>query len=83
MEQNFQDVSQKSQYNNNSDSFAAHLTQYFRKTSPQKCRTIRPFDIISMKKAIFFMKTWGKSSCTIFTKEIIEIINRFNVGIAH
>ena len=41
MEQNFQDVSQKLQYNNNSGYFADHFVQNFtQKTSQQQCHNI-------------------------------------------
>ena len=76
MEQHFQDVAQKVVNNKNSDSFAAHSAKNFtRKPSPQECREIMSFDIISTVNPIGSMKTWGKSSCTLCMKERIEIID--------
>ena len=76
MEQHFQDVAKKVVNNNNSDSFAAHLAKHFmQKPSPQECREIRSFDILSTVNPIGSMKTWGKSSCTLCMKERIEIID--------
>ena len=65
MEQHFQDVAQKVMNNNNSDSFASHFAKIFtQKPSPQQCREITSFDILSTVNPIGSMKTWGKSSCT-------------------
>ena len=48
MEQHFQDVAQKVAINKNLDSFAAHFTKNFtQKPSPQECREIMSFDILS------------------------------------
>ena len=43
--------------------------------SPQECRKIMSFDIISTVNPIGSMKTRGKSSCTQCMKERIEIID--------
>ena len=76
MEQHFQDVAQKFVNNKNSDSFAAHFAKHFtQKPSPQECRKIMSFDILSTVNPIGSMKTWGKSSCTLCMKERIEIID--------
>ena len=75
-EQHFQDVAQKVANNNNSDSFAAHFAKHFtEKRSPQKCCKIMSLNILSTVNPIGSIKTWGRSSCTIFMKERIEIIN--------
>ena len=72
MEQHFQDVAQKVANNKNSDSFAAHFAKHFtQKPSPQQCREIMSFGILSTVSPIGSMKTWGKSSCTLFIKERI------------
>ena len=72
MEQHFQDVAQKVVNNKNLDSFAAHFAKHFtQKRSPQECREIMSFDILSTVNPIGSMKTWGKSSCTLCTKERI------------
>ena len=48
MEQHFQDVAQKGANNKNSDSFAAHFDEHFtQKASPQECREIMSFDVLS------------------------------------
>ena len=66
MEQHFQDVAQKVANNKNSDSFAAHFAKHFtQKPSPQECREIMSFNILSTINPIGSMKTWGKSSCTL------------------
>ena len=76
MEQHFQDVAQKVANNKNSDSFAAHSAKHFiQKPSPQECRKIMSFDILTTVNPIGSMKTWGKLSCTLFMKERIEIID--------
>ena len=76
MEQHFQDVAQKVTNNKNSESFAAHFAKHFtQKPSPQECREIMSFDIISTVNPICSMKTWGKFSCTLRIKERIEIID--------
>ena len=76
MEQHFQDVAQKFANNKNSDSFAAHFARHFtQKPSPQECREIMSFDILSTVNPIGSMKTWGNSSCTLCMKERIEIID--------
>ena len=50
MEQYFQDVAQKFANNKNSDSYAAHFAQHFtQKPSPQECRKILSFGILSTK----------------------------------
>ena len=69
MEQHFQDVAQEVANNKNSNSFAAHFAKHFtQKPSPQECREIMSFDIISTVNPIGSMKTWGKSSCTLCMK---------------
>ena len=75
MEQHFQDVAQKVTNNKNSDYFAAHFAKHFtQKPSPQEYREIMSFGILYTVKPMGSMKTWGKSSCTLCMKEIIEII---------
>ena len=79
MEQHFQDVAKKVTNNNNSDSFAANFAAHFakiftQKPSPQQCVKIMSSNILSTVNHIGSMKTWGKLSCTICMKEIIEII---------
>ena len=72
MEQHFQDVAQKVANNKNLDSFAAHFAKHFtQKPSPQECREIPSFDILSTINPIGSMKTWGKSSCTLCMNERI------------
>ena len=72
MEQHFQDVGQKVLNDSKSESFATHFAKQFTpKPSPQKCRGIMSFDILSTVNHIGSMKTWGKSSCTLCMKEII------------
>ena len=45
MEQYFQDVAQKLQYDRNSDTFTSHFFQRFnQKPTPQQCREIMNFD---------------------------------------
>ena len=61
---------------NNSESFAAYFAKPFTlKSSPQQCRKIMCFGILSTVKPIGSMKTWSKSSCTLFMKYRIEIID--------
>ena len=70
MEQHFPDVSQKIMNDKNLDSFAAHFAKHFtQKPSPQQCRKIMSFGILSTVNPIGSMKTWGKSSCTLCMKE--------------
>ena len=72
MQQHFQDVAQKVVNNKNSDSFAAHFAKHFtQKPSPQECREIMSFDVLSTVNPIGSMKTWGKLSCTLCMKEKI------------
>ena len=76
MEQQFQDVAQKVANNKKSDSFAAHFAKHFtQKPSPQECRKIMSFGILSTVDLIGSMKTWCKSSCALCMKERIEIID--------
>ena len=76
MEQHFQDVAQKVANNKNSDSFAAHFAKRFtQKPSPQECREIISFGMLSTVNPIGSMKTWGKSSYRLCMKERIEIID--------
>ena len=76
MAQDFQDIAQKSINNNNWDSFAAPFAKHFtQKLIPQQFCEFMSFNIPSTKNPIRSMKTWGKSSCTICMKEIIEIID--------
>ena len=66
MEQHFQDVAQKVVNNKNLDSFSAHFAKHFtQKPSPQQCRKIMSFDILSTVNHMGSMKTWGKSFCTL------------------
>ena len=75
MEQHFQDVAQKVANNKNSDSFAAHFAKHFtQQPSPQDYCKIMSFGILSTVNPIGSTKTWGKLSCTLCTKERIEII---------
>ena len=61
MEQHFQDLAQKVENNKNSEYFAAHFAKNFtQKPSPQECREIMSFDILSTVNPIGSMKTWGK-----------------------
>ena len=76
MEQHFHDVAQKVANNKNSEYFADHFAKQFtQKPSPQQCREIMSSDIMSTVNPIGSMKTWGKLSCTLCMKEIIEIVN--------
>ena len=76
MEQHFQDVPPKVMNDNNLDSFIAHLAKHFtQKPSTQQCRKIVSFEILFMVSPIGSKKTWGKSSCTIFMKKRIKIID--------
>ena len=75
MEQHFQDVAQKFMKDKNSEYFSYHFAKNFtQKRSPQKCRKIMSFDILSTVNPIDSMKIWGKSSCTLSMKERIELI---------
>ena len=59
MEQHFQDVAQKFMNDKNSDSFAAHFNKHFtQKLSPQQCRKIISFGVLSTLNPIGSMKTW-------------------------
>ena len=61
MEQHFQDVAQKVVNNKNLDYFAAHFAKHFtQKSSPQECREIMSFDILSTVNPMGSMKPWGK-----------------------
>ena len=61
---------------NNSNSFAAHFAKHFtQKPSSQQCPKIMSFDILYTVNPIGSMKTCGKSACTIWMKERIEIID--------
>ena len=72
MEQHFQDVAQKVVNDDNSDSFAAKFARHFtQELSPQQCRKIMYFDVISTVKPIGSMKTWVKSYFTLCMKERI------------
>ena len=76
MEQHFQNVRQKVANDNNSDYFSAHFAKHFtQKPSPQQCREVMSFDILSTVNPIGSMKTWGKLCCTLCTKERVEIID--------
>ena len=77
MEQYFQDMAQKVQHDKNYDTFAAHFAQHFdQKPTPQKCREIMKFEILSKVNPIESMKAWSKSSCTLCMKERLEIVSR-------
>ena len=76
LEQNFQDVAQKVQLDKNLDTSAAHSAQNFdQNPTPQQCREIMEFEILSTINPIRWMKTWSKYSCTVCTKEKLEIIS--------
>ena len=76
MEQHFQDVAQKVQYDTNSDTFAAHFAHRFdQKPNPQQCREIMKFKILSKVNPIKLIKTWSKDSCTLCMKERLEIVS--------
>ena len=75
-EKDFKDVSQKVLNDKNSESVAVHFSKTFtQKPSPQQCRKIVSFDILSIVNPIASMKTWVKSCCTQCMKGRIEIIN--------
>ena len=62
--------------NKNPDSFADHFAKHFtEKSSPQECREIMSFDILSTVNPIGSIIPWGKLSCTLCMKERIEIID--------
>ena len=62
-------------YDNNSDYLTTNSTKNFiQKPIPQQCCDIISFKIISAENPIGSMKNWGKLSCTICMKEIIELI---------
>ena len=70
MEQHFKDVAQKVTNDKNFESFADHFAKNFtQKPSPQQCRRIMSFGIISTLNPIGSMRTCGKLSCTLCTKE--------------
>ena len=72
MEQHFQDVAQKFINDKNLESFANHFAEHFtKKTSPQQCRKIVSFGVLSTVNPIGSMKTRGKSSFTLYIKERI------------
>ena len=76
MEQHFKDVAQKVTNDKNLDYFAAHFAKHFtQKPSPQQCCKIMSFGIPYTVNPIYSMKTCGKLSCTLCTKEIVEIID--------
>ena len=76
MEQHFQDAAQKVMNDKNLNSFTACFAKSFTlKPSPQQCRKIMSFGILSTINPIGSMKTWGKSSCTLCIKERIEIVH--------
>ena len=61
---------------NNSDYFSAHLAKHFtQKPSPQQCRKIMSFKILSTVNPIGSMKTWVKLSYTLCMKERMETID--------
>ena len=61
VEQHFQDVAQNVVNNKNPDSSVAHFAKHFtQKPSPQQCRKIISFNILSTVKPIASMKTWCK-----------------------
>ena len=63
MEQHFQDIAQKVANNKNSNSFTVSFAKHFtQKPSPQECRKIMSFGILSTVNPIGSMKTWGKLS---------------------
>ena len=65
MEQHFQDVAQKVANDKNSDSFAVHFAKKItQKPSPQQCREIMSFGILSTGNPIGSMKNWVESCCT-------------------
>ena len=77
MEQHFQDVAQKVQYDKNSDTFAAHFAHHFdQKPTPQQCHEIMKFETLSKVNPIELIKTWSKDSCTLCMKERLEIFSR-------
>ena len=77
MEQHFQDVAQKVQHDKNPDTFAAHFAQNFnQKPTPQHFREIMIFKILFRVNPIGSMKTWNKSSYTLWMKERLEIVSR-------
>ena len=47
-----------------------------KKPTLQKCREITKFEIFSKVNPIRSMKTWSKSSCTLFMKESLEIVSQ-------
>ena len=60
----------------NSESFAAHFAKHFtQKPSPQQCRKIMSFGIITTVDSIGSMENWGKLSCKLCMKERVEIID--------
>ena len=72
MEQHFQDVAQKVQHDKNPDTFAALFAQHYdQNPTPQQCREIMKFEILSKVNPIGSMKTWSKSSCKLRMKEIL------------
>ena len=76
-EQHFQGVAQKVQCDKTPDSFAAHFAQHFnQKLTPQQCREILIFRILSTVNPIGPMKNWSKSSFTLCKKGSLEIISR-------
>ena len=77
MEQHFQDVDQKLQYDKNSDTFAAYFAQHFnQKPTPQQCCEIIKFSILYKVNPIRSMKTCINSSFKLCMKDILEIIIR-------
>ena len=76
MEQHFQDVAQKLQYNKNSYTFAAHCYQnLYHKPTTQQCCEIMKSEISSMVYHIGSMKNWSNSSCMLCKKAKSEIIS--------
>ena len=72
MEQHFQDVAQKLQYDKDSETFVAHFAQHFdQKPIPQQCRNVLKFEILSTVNPIRSMS----SSCTLCMKERLKIIS--------
>ena len=76
MEQHLQNMAQKLIQVKNSDSFYANFAKHFTQEHiPQQFLEIMFFIILYEVNPIGSIKTWNKSSCRIYTKEIIENIN--------
>ena len=81
MEQQFQYWAQNVQHNKQLDTFVAHFAQHFyQKLCLQQYHQITKSEIIYTVDTIGSIKTYSKSSCDWWMKDILEIISFHEVG---